>query len=30
MKLAFDDFLNSMSETNTTLDYFYGGLIKPA
>lgn len=22
MKLAFDDFLNSMSETNTTLDYF--------
>lgn len=22
MKLAFDDFLNSMSETNTILDYF--------
>ena len=22
MKLAFDDFLNSMSETNATLDYF--------
>ena len=22
MKLAFDDFLNSMSETNATLNYF--------